>query len=135
MPIASVFVDSLVALLSQLLGSEPALLAIGSVVGYGLLFFFKTFKSRKRLKLVCDLAYEAVDFIKDKTPTKIDDKVALALKGVCDMLGRDLSPKEEQLAKAQFEARHDYEAMRKATAEELANKLVAQVKTQIAEQK
>lgn len=135
MPIASVFVDSLLALLTKLLESDGAWMAIGTAVGYALLIFVKGIKGRKRLKLVCDLAYEAVDFIKDKTPTKIDDKAALALKGVSDLLGRDLSPKEAELAKAQFEARHDYESMRKATAEQLANKLVEQVKTQIAEQK
>jgi hypothetical protein len=68
---------------------------------------------QKTLKAVVDaahFAYDAVNAIKDQTATKIDDKVAIALRVIVDRLGRELTTAEVSAAQAVFDARHEQES-------------------------
>lgn len=109
--------------LIQLLTSDAVISGIGT-----LLALWLTWLAAKRgidiakVRAGADLAYEAVNLLKSKTPTKIDDKAAVGLKALAEHLGRDLSPSEIALAMGVFESRHDAEKERVAAAAELLDR-------------
>lgn len=58
------------------------------------------------LSILADVAYDVVDGIARKTPGKLDDKAALALKTIRDQLKVKLSPADEARVQALLEAKH-----------------------------
>lgn len=103
--------------------SQDATIATLSGVAVGLfLFLVKVDRTRRIVQKTAHLAYDVVSALKASTPTKIDDKAAVALKVITDRLDRELKPAEVALAKAAFDARHATEKTALAMAARLAQK-------------
>lgn len=101
----------------ELVLSDTGITAIATVLATALVLIVRVRKAKQTIAQVASFAYDAVNAIKDATPTKIDDKAAIALKIIRDELNRDLSATEAAVAQATFDARHTQENMAKALAD------------------
>jgi hypothetical protein len=103
----------------DLLVSDGALVALATAAAVLISVLVKVQRTKRIIHQVASLAFDVVNTIKDATPTKIDDKAALALRVIVDHLGRELSAGETELAKAVFDERHAQEGAAGALAAKL----------------
>lgn len=112
--------------LLKLITSDAVINGLGMLLGLGLTWLAaKKGIDISKVKAGAGLAYEAVNLLKDKTSTKIDDKASVGLKALSEHLGRPLSTSEVSSALNYFEARHAEEANRQELAAALLDKALA----------
>jgi hypothetical protein len=105
--------------IADLLTSDSVITALAALAVAVLTVLVKNRATLRVVHQAASLAFDAVNALKDRTPSKIDDKAAVALGVIKERLGRELSASEARAALAVFNARHEQEKSALALAAKL----------------